>query len=87
MTAKERKAFEQKQREDKRKLKALRKYMEMEAELGSDDEENDDVRKEINRGEDEENEDGLDDDLDGFVVHGADDEEIGDADSDMHRKH
>lgn len=84
LTAKERKAIEKKQREEIKKKKALRKFLDMEAELGSDDEENDDVRKDIDRGDEEENEDGLDDDLDGFVVHGADNEEIGDADSDMY---
>jgi hypothetical protein len=40
-------------------------------------EDNDDVRKNIDRfGDEEENEDGLDDDLGGFVVHPGDDEEI-----------
>ena len=52
--------------------------MEEEAELGSDDEENDDYIRQINKNDDEENEDGLDDDLDGFVVHGGDEDEIGD---------
>ena len=45
--------------------------------MGSDDEEHDDVRKNINRDDEEEDEDGLDEDLGGFVVHG-DDAEIGD---------
>jgi hypothetical protein len=37
----------------------MRKYLEMEAELGSDNEENDDVARAINRdGDDEENEEG-----------------------------
>lgn len=58
-----------------------------EAELGSDDEEHDDVRKNIDRDGDDEDEDGLDDDLGGFVVHqGADDEEIGEENSEMHLK-
>ena len=61
--------------------------MDDEAELGSDDEDNDDYRREIDKEDAEENEDGLDDDLDGFVVHGADDEEIGDPDSDAYRRH
>lgn len=59
--------------------------MEEEAELGSDDEENDDVRKVINRNDAEENDEGLDSDLEGFVVK-ADDEEIGDPDEAMYDK-
>lgn len=59
--------------------------MEEEAELGSDDEENDDVRKVINRNDAEENDEGLDSDLEGFVVK-ADDEEIGDPDDAMYDK-
>lgn len=52
-----------------------------EAELGSDDEEHDDVRKKIDReGDEEEDEDGLDEDLEGFVVHEGDDADVGDAD-------
>jgi len=47
--------------------------------LGSDDEQNDDIRKKINKDDLEENEDGLDSDLDGFVVKGGDQEEIGEA--------
>jgi len=43
-------------------------FFDQEAELGSDDEDNDDVRIVINKNDVEENEDGLDDDLDGFVV-------------------
>jgi len=58
----------------------MRKFYDDEAELGSDNEENDDVRKNIDRyGDEEENEDGLDDDLNGFVVHGDDEDEIEDA--------
>lgn len=60
--------------------------MEEEAELGSDDEENDDIRKEIDKNDEEENEDGMDSDLDGFVVRG-DDEEIGDPTEDMYLKY
>lgn len=54
------------------KLKQRRKivakgFFDEEAELGSDDEEKDDVRKVINKNDVEENEEGLDDSLDGFV--------------------
>jgi len=87
MTAKERKQMEKEKRELERKRKAIRRFMDDEAELGSDDEDNDDYRREIDKEDAEENEDGLDDDLDGFVVHGADDEEIGDPDSDAYRRH
>jgi len=52
----------------------MRKYLEMEAELGSDNEDNDDVAKVINRdGDDEENEEGHDEDLKDFVVYEGDD--------------
>jgi len=47
----------------------MRAFLEEEAELGSDDEENDDARKRINSDDDEENEDGMDEDLADFVVH------------------
>lgn len=57
-----------------------------EAELGSDDEENDDIRKDIDRNDEEENEDDLDDDLEGFVVRG-DDEEIDDPNQEMYEKY
>ena len=53
-------------------------FFDEEAELGSDNELNDDARKAINKDDLEENEDGLDSDLDGFVAKG-DDVEIGDA--------
>ena len=73
-------------RERKRKhRKRLQAFFDEEAELGSDDEENDDAKRVINRNEAEENEDGLDEDLDGFVVKG-DDEVIDDADEEMHQK-
>lgn len=42
--------------------------MEVEADLGSDNEDNDGVVKRINRNDAEENEEGLDKDLEGFVV-------------------
>jgi len=54
--------------------------------LGSDDEEKDDMRKEIDINDEEENDDDLDSDLDGFVVRG-DDEEIGDPTEDMYLKY
>lgn len=55
----------------------MRRFLDTEAELGSDNEENDDVRKEINEGEEGENEDGMDSDLEGFVDHARDDDLIG----------
>lgn len=64
----------------------MRRFLEVEAELGSDDEENDDIRKNINRNDEEENDDDLDSDLEGFVVKG-DEEIIDDPDSDMYAKH
>ena len=68
-------------------MKKMAKFFDNEAELGSDDEEHDDVRKNIDKdGDEEENEDGLDDDLDGFVVHKGDDEEIGEETEAMHLK-
>ena len=54
--------------------------------MGSDDEDNDDVRKDIDLNDEEEDEDGLDEDLNGFVVHGADDEEIASEDEEMYNK-
>ena len=62
-----------------RNLDKVAGFFEDEAELGSDDENNDDAKKAINKQDAEENEDGLDSDLDGFVDHG-DVEEIGDPD-------
>lgn len=53
-------------------------FFDEEAELGSDDENKDHLKKLINKGDAEENEEGLDDDLEGFVA--KDDVEIGDAD-------
>lgn len=53
--------------------------MDLEADLGSDNEENDDRVKRINADDFEEDEAGLDDSLDGFVDHEApagDDQEI-----------
>lgn len=65
----------------------MRKYLEMEAELGSDNEENDDVAKAINRGDEEEDEEGHDEDLKDFVVYEGDDQEIGDEDSQLYEKY
>ena len=57
---------------------AAARYMDLEADLGSDNEENDDRVKRIDKDDVEEDENGLDDSLDGFVEHGpaGDDEEI-----------
>jgi hypothetical protein len=64
----------------------MRRFLEDEAELGSDDEDNDDIRKKINRNDDEEFDDAeLDDDLDGFVVRG-DDEDVANPTEDMYAK-
>lgn len=62
----------------------LRKFLDDEADLGSDNEDNDDMRKDIDENDEEENEDGLDKDLEGFVA--GDDEEIGDATEEMMNK-
>ena len=63
----------------------MRRFLEEEAELGSDNEDNDDVRKKINRDadDDEDDEEGLDDDLVDFVVHEGDDVEIGEENEQM----
>lgn len=50
----------------------MSKYLDNEAEMGSDDEEKDDIRKDIDYNDEEENEEGLDEELKGFVVHEAD---------------
>jgi hypothetical protein len=62
----------------------MNKFFELEADMGSDDEEHDDFVKKINSDDEEENEDGLDKDLEGFVVHGGDDQEIGEEQEYMH---
>lgn len=65
----------------------MRRFLDMEAELGSDDEENDDMRKRINRDDDDEQDgEDLDEDLEDFVVRG-DDQEIADPTDDMILKH
>jgi len=56
-----------------------------EAELGSNDEDNDDIRKVINKRDVEENEEGLDKDLQDFIVAG-DAEVIGDNEVDAYNK-
>ena len=61
----------------------MRKFADIEAEVGSDDEEHDEEKaKSIHSDDEEENEDGLDQDLKGFVVQGQD-EEIGGATEEM----
>lgn len=71
---------------EKQRRKKVAGFFEDEAELGSDDEENDDVRKKIDKRDAEENEEGLDDDLEEFVVKGGDADIIGDAEEDMLEK-
>lgn len=61
----------------------MRKFLEMEAELGSDNEKHDHKRKKIRGNEEEESD--LDDDLEGFVDY-ADDKEIGGANESMLKK-
>lgn len=71
--------------EQKQKIKTKRDthvksmFLDTEADLGSDNEANDDKVKRIDKNDEEENEDGLDSDLEGFVDKGqlaGDDEEI-----------
>lgn len=54
----------------KKRSQKAKKFFDEEAELGSDDEENDDVCKKINKDDLEENEEGLDADLEEFVDKG-----------------
>lgn len=56
-------------RKKKGKKSDLVGFFEDEAELGSDDENNDAIKKEINKNDVEENEEGLDSDLEGFIDH------------------
>jgi hypothetical protein len=70
----------------KERRKKMAKLFDEEAELGSDDEENDDFKKQINKNDAEENEEGMDEDLEGFVVQAADNQLIGDAEEDMMKK-
>lgn len=64
--------------------KRARKFFDEEAELGSDDEDKDDVKKAINKDDLEENEEGLDEELEGFVE--KDEDVIGDAEEDALEK-
>ncbi len=50
-------------------MQKLRQFFDEEAELGSDNEDNDDYMKAIDSNDEEENEEGLDENLRGFVVH------------------
>lgn len=67
----------------------MAKFLEQEAELGSDNEDHDDVRKKIKSDDDEEDESGLDSDLEGFVDNGplGDDEEIEEANAAARERH
>lgn len=56
----------------------MRQFLEVEAELGSDNELNDNAVKRINKDDAEENEDGQDADLQGFVVQDGNQEDLGD---------
>ena len=63
----------------KKQKSAAARFMDLEADLGSDNEENDDKIKRINKDDLEEDENGLDDSLEGFVDHeepAGDEEEI-----------
>ena len=55
----------------KKKADAAARFLDIEADLGSDNEENDDKVKNIDKNDEEEDENGLDDSLDGFVDHEA----------------
>ena len=82
----DKRAKKRKQQLAKEKKAKLKKFADIEAELGSDDEGNDEGKaKSINSDDDDENEDGLDEDLKGFVVQGQD-EEIGGANDEMMQK-
>lgn len=75
------------QRKKKKIDKRLRAFLEDEAELGSDNEENDERRRDINSNDEGEFDDDSDKDLDGFVVHQPDEEEIGEENDEMLRIH
>ena len=88
MSAAERKELERKRRERQKREREMRKYLEAEAELGSDNEENDDVAKAINRdGDEEEDEEGLDEDLKDFVVYEGDEQEVDDETAGLYEKY
>ena len=67
----------------------LKKFLETEAELGSDNEEHDDVRKRIRSDDDEEDSDSDDSDLSGLVDNAplGDDEEIEVANAAIRDRH
>mmetsp|Transcript_18342 Transcript_18342/g.28169 ORF Transcript_18342/g.28169 Transcript_18342/m.28169 type:complete len:134 (+) Transcript_18342:556-957(+) len=72
---------------EKVKKSVLAGLLDEEAELGSDDEDRDNIRKEINKGDVEENEEGMDEDLKDFVVHQRDDEIVGEAEEGAYAKY
>lgn len=79
----------QKQSQESEVVRRKKKYaafIEDEAGLGSDDEEHD-IVKQINKNAAEENEEGMDDELDGFIDHRVkDDDEIADPNGEAHAK-
>lgn len=75
----------QRKRQLKERKNQMKGFFDEEAGLGSDNEDRDDVEKVINKNDAEENEEGLDSDLDGFVEKG-DVELIPDAEEDAHAK-
>ena len=77
--------LKQRQNLKKKQRQKVAGFFDDEAELGSDDENKDDTKKQINKNDIEENEEGLDSDLDGFVDN-RDDKEIGDPDHDAEEK-
>lgn len=78
-------ASQVKKEELKKRQNKARGFFDEEAELGSDDEDNDDICKKINKGDVEENEEGLDSDLEGFVDKG-DHEVISDCEKEAFTK-
>ena len=77
--------LKQRQNLKKKQLEKVAGFFDDEAELGSDDENKDDTKKQINKNDIEENEEGLDSDLDGFVDN-RDEKEIGDPDDGAEEK-
>ena len=71
---------------DRAKNTNIGKFFEDEAELGSDDENKDEIRKNIDKNDLEENEDGRDNDLDGFIDYTGDNKLIGDPDDAAYQK-
>lgn len=74
---------------ERAKRAKISKFLDLEAELGSDNEANDEVRKKINKDDEEEDEEGLDSDLEGFVDNAplGDDDEIEEANAAMREMH